>query len=253
MKKFISYIITILLLCSCLGLSVFANFAKATISDNTQEIYWEQNTYLRFNTSELVTDYGHEVEVVLSDQQRKTIDNVLLTRNDTMTMLRADIYYKDGSVLTAEFLREDYVETYENLLKEDSGTYVIDFQFPKGNTLTVEKTALFGEKATLTSKDLEWCNYFPVVMKSEDEIITTYHGALINIDSDYYYVDFKETQVESWYEFDPYGYTELSVYEISDAILLADIESCMEEYYSEDFGFLFNDNLSESISLIFLI
>ena len=245
--------ITVLLLCSCFGLSTFANPASATISDDCQEIYWEGKTYLRFNTSRLSTDYGHNVEVELSKQQQKTIDRVDLSGNEEMTMLLSDIYYKDGSVLTAKFLREDYVERYESMLTEDAETYTIDFRFPKSNTLTTKGTALFGKKVTLTSKKLEWCDYFPVAVKSEDESITAYRGALIAIESDYYYVDFQETPVESWDNFDPYSYTELSAYAISDTTLLANIESCIDNYYSEDFGFLFNDNLTKTISLIFLI
>ena len=254
MKKFILCMVTVLLLCSCFGLGVFASPASATISDDCQEIYWKSNAYLRFNTSRLTTDYEQDVVVELSEQQQETINNVSLSGNDTMTMLVADIYYKDGSVLTAKFLREDYVETYENMLTEDVEMYIIDFQFPKENTLSTEKAALFAEKVTLSSEKLEWCGYyFPVISKTEDKSITAYHGALISIERDYYYVDFRETLVESWDAFDPYNYTELSAYAISDNKLLENIESCMEHYYSEDFGFLFNDKLTETISLIFLI
>ena len=78
MKKFISVLITTMLLLSCLGMTAFAENASATISDDFQKLYLDGNSYSRFDTSMLEIEYyGHvDKKVELSVTQQETVKQV---------------------------------------------------------------------------------------------------------------------------------------------------------------------------------
>ena len=254
MKKLISVIITAMLLFSCLGLTVFAATSSATISDDYQKLTLDGNTYSRFNTSTMEVEYfSYDTSVKLSANQQETIKEIILQANEDVTIIYADIYFKDGAVLSVGFLRDDYLGMYNDIATGESNEYTIDFEYPEGNTILVKKAALYGDSVTLGTEELEWCDYFPVVVASSDGNLTAYKGALITIDDDCYYVDFEEAHIESWYDFNPYDYAELPAYEISDAELIASIQEGEDAYYSDDFGFLLDDSFTEAVSAVFLI
>lgn len=254
MKKLISTIIMTLLLFSCLGLTVFANPSSATISDDYQKIHLDGNTYSRFNTSMMEVEYfDTDIQVELNATQQESIEKVLLKTNADNTMISADIHFKDGAVLSVEFLRDDYVEIYDDISVSENVTYIIDFEYPEGNIVKAEKTDLFGKNVVLSEDELGWCEYYPVLIKNGDETLTAYKGSLIIIEDAYYYVNYEEIEVESWYDFDPYEYDELPAYEISNAELIANIKDAEDSYYSNDFGFLLDDSLTSVVSMVFLI
>lgn len=254
MKKLISIIITAMLLFSCFGLTVFAESSSATISDDYQKLTLDGNTYSRFNTSMMEVEYfSIDTSVSLNATQQEVLDEVLLQVNDDATFVYAEIYFKDGAVLSVEFIRDDYLEMYDEISTSQSSEYIIDFQYPDGNTVTAEKSALYGNSVVLTSDELEWCDYFPISVKSSDGRLSAYKGSLITIDENYYYIDYEEIDVESWHEFDPYGYDELPAYEVTDADLVASIQKAEDAYYSDDFGFLLDDSFTEVVSAVFLI
>lgn len=254
MKKIISILITAMLLFSCLGLTVFAETSSATISDDYQKLTLDGNTYSRFNTSAMEVEYfSYDTSVELSTNQQDTIKEIILQANEEVTIIYADIYFKDGAVLSVGFLRDDYLGMYNDIATGENNEYTIDFEYPEGNKILVEKATLYGDSVSLGAEELEWCDYFPVVVESSDGSLTAYRGALITIDGDCYYVDFEEAHVESWYDFNPYDYAELPAHEISDEELIASIQVAEDAYYSDDFGFLLDDSFTEAVSAVFLI
>ena len=254
MKKLISIMIMTILLFSCVGLTAFASPSSATISDDYQKLYMDGNAYSRFNTSMVEVDYfDANITVELNATQQETIDQVSLQVNADTTFIRADINFKDGAVLSAEFLRDDYLDTYNEISFDENGLYTIDLEYPEGNIVTTVKSNLFGSSVTLTADELEWCSYYPVWIQNNDGTLTAHKGSLITIEDAYYYVNYEDIEVESWYHFDPYEYDELPAYEISDAELITNIQEAEEEFYSDDFGFLFNDNLTKAVSTVFLV
>lgn len=254
MKKIISVIITFILLFSCLGLTAFANPASASISDDYQKLYIDGNSYSRFNTSMMNVEYfSYDFPVELSATQKESLDEIILQANEDATLICAKIIFKDGAVLTVEFLRDDYLELYNEITVGETATYTIDFHYPEGNTVTTKKEALYGNGILLGADKLEWCDYFPVIAESSDGRLSVYKGSLIIFEENYYYVDFKEAGIESWYEFDPYECAKLPAYEISDPELISSIQKAEDTYYSDDLGFFFDDSFTEAISLVFLI
>ncbi len=254
MKKLISIVIMSILLFSCIGLTAFASPLSATISDDYQKLYLDGNTYSRFNTSMVEVDYfDTNIPVELNAAQEETIDKVSLQVNADTTFIYANISFKDGAVLSAEFLRDDYLEIYNEISFNENGSYMIDFEYPEGNIVTAAKADLFGNSVTLTEDELEWCSYYPVWIQNDDGTLTAYKGSLIIIEDEYYYVNYEDIKLENWYHFDPYEYDELPAYEISNAELIADIQAAEESFYSDDFGFLFDDSLTKAVSTVFLI
>ena len=254
MKKLKYLILTVILLFSCLGFTAFAEGSAATISDDYQTLCIDGNTYSRFNASMIDADYYVvDVSVELTALQQETIDKIEFSMTEDSIVAYADIYFKDGGNLYAGFLRDDYLKMYNELSTSENGEYIIDFQYPEDNIVPVEKSKLFGNPVVLTYEDLEWCDYYSVVMRSEDENLSVYKGSIIFIDDDGYYVDYEEVGVKSWYEFDPYEYEELPAYEISDEELIASLREGESAYYADDFGFFYDDNFTETLSAVFLI
>ena len=255
MKKWISVLITTMLLLSCLGMTAFAKKASATISDDFQKLYLDGNSYSRFDTSMLEIEYYETLNetVTLSAVQQETVKSVILDGNEYRNIISATISYKDGATLSVEFLRDDYLNTYEAIINGENNKYIIDFEWPEGNTVTAKKTSLLGNSVTLSATQLEWCDYYKITVQSIDGYLTVQKGALIIINDQYYYVDFSEAGIENWEYFAPYDFSELSAYKISDASLCDEIKEAEDAYYADDMGFLFDDDFTETISTVFLI
>ena len=254
MKKLLSIVITTILLFSCWGLMAFANPSSATLSDDYQKLYIGENTYSRFRPSMVEINYfDSNIPVELNASQQETIDKVSLQANEGNIFIYVQIYFKDGAILSVEFLRDDYADKYNEISAGETDTYTIDFEYPEGNLVTADKSALFGERVTLTREKLEWCSYYPIFIQSSDKALTSYKGSLIVIEEDYYYVDYDDIEIEDRYYFDPYEYETLPAHQILDDKLIADIQEAEEAFYSDDFGFLLDDDLSKSISAVFLV
>ena len=254
MKKLKYLILTVILLFSCLGLTAFAEGSAATISDDYQTLCIDGNTYSRFDTSMINIDYyALDFYAELTASQQEIINEVEVELTEDSIIAYATIYFKDGATLSAGFLRDDYLKMYNELSASEDGEYLIDFQYPEDNIVPVEKSKLFGNPVVLGSEDLEWCDYYPVVMKSEDGNLSVYKGSILFINDDCYYVNYEEIGVKTLYEFDPYEYDELPAYEISDEELIASIREGESDYYADDFGFFYDDNFTETLSAVFLI
>ena len=255
MKKFKSLIIALILLFSCFGLTAFAENSSITISDDYQNLYLNGDSYSRFNASILEIDYYMTIDnpIELSAVQQETILQIELLINEQENVISADISFTDGSILSVDFLREDCFEAYNEIVNGESKEYIIDFLWPEGNTVKAKRTALFDTPVTLYVNELEWCDFYTVTASNSDNSLTALKGSLLIMDDNYYYVDFAEVGVKNAYEFVPYDYTELSAYEITDTNLLQRIKEAEEKYYADDLGFLYDDDLTETISAVFLV
>lgn len=255
MKKTISIIIITILLFSCLGLPVFAE-TPATISDDYQTLSMDGRSYSRVNTSMLEVDYYETLDeqIELSQAQQETVKEIRLEANAyRRNIVSAHITFYDGATLSVSFLQNDYLEKYNQIVSGQVQEYIIDFEWPEGNTVKAKKADILGNSVTLTDSDLEWCNYFYVTAQSDDGTLAAITGALIIVDNAYYYVDFAESSIEDGYSFNPYDHPELSAHEITNADLLSNIMDAEEKYYDDDLGFLYDNDLSETISAVFMI
>ena len=254
MKKYLICIITSILLFSCLGMTAFADETAPTISDDYQTIYLNGETYSRFNASMIEADYySYDISPELTEAQQENITSISIATNESASLLSVDIDFKDGSTLSVNFMRDDYLKNYEELIKNQNTPYTIDFEWPEGNQVTGAKSLFTANSVILDESDLYWSDYYPVLMNIIGDDTSMHVGSLLLIDDRYYYVDYEEIGVTRWYSFIPSEYTELSAYEITDSDLVEKIIAGEEAYYEDDFGFLYDDELTSTISKVFLI
>lgn len=287
MKKLLSIIFAFVLIFSCFAVTVFAedmaveddfNIFEAkqptfTFSEDYQKLYVDGESFSRFDATTLSADFGytvlveyeynsdyytgHSAYVKLTDKQKENIEDILIETNLAKNMYRIELHYKDGSILTVYFLKDTDFAEYNKFLNGEVEQYEIDIGYPDGNVVFAEKSALFGEKVTLTKSELvNWWDFFSVFAKNSDGSLVMCTGDLILIDNDFYYIDYKECGVEGslyYDELDESEITELVVHKITDEKLYADLQSAMELYYQDDYGVLYDDDASNTISTVFLI
>lgn len=254
MKKYLICIITSLLLFSCLGMTAFADDSSLTISDDYQTVYLNGESYSRFNASMINTEYEfYYVSPKLTDIQQEQVAEVSLMINQSHSLLYLDIDYKDGSNLTAHFMRDDYCDAYDKLVNNQNTPYIIDFEWPEGNRVTGSKALFTENPVILGSSELNKSSHYFVLMNILEGDIDICMGALLIIGDNYYYVDYEEIGVTRLYGFNAYEYTDLPAYKITDADLVADIAAGEEAFYNDNFGFFYDDELTSTISKVFLI
>lgn len=253
MKKYLICIITILLLFSCLGMTAFAETSAPTISDDYRTVYFNGETYSRVNASMIKVDHvNYNVELELTEKQQEDIAQVSITTNGSKSMINLVIEFKDGSRLSADYMQDTYQKTYEDLLADPNSPYTIDFKSPTNNKVTCSKSLLKANPVVLDKIALNRSNAFPILVNLDD-FTHIYRGSLLISGERYYYVDYEEIGVTSWNYFFLSKYTELPAYEITDSDLLSKISAGEEAYYNSDFGFLYNGELTDTISKVFLI
>lgn len=286
MKKILSIMFAFLLIFSCFAVTAFAedmaidddfNVFEAkqptiTFSEDYQKLYVDGESFSRFDASiisadfgytvlveyEYTSDYytGHSAYVKLTDKQKENITDILIERNEHKNMYRIELYFNDGSNLTVYFLQDTCFDEYNKIISGNVNEYIVDFSYPEDNTVIVQKTDLFGETVKLNRNDLaglyETCSVF---VQSSDGSMVAYVGAVFNIGENFYYIDYKEAGVDSEFLYDaPQGMlAEISVHKITDEKLLADLQGAMDLYYSDDYGVLYDDDATNSISAVFLI
>lgn len=254
MKKITTFMITFILLFSCLGLTTFAENSSISLSDDYQKLYVDGKSYSRFNAS-LIDVPTHEVEsdIALSSTQQETVEEIYLDRNDSGNIYYATINFLDGSSLTVSFLQDDYLEEYQQMTSGQIEEYIIDFSWPEENAVPASKTDLMSSPVTLTKAELEWADTYYVLSKNKDESLIVFVGSLMIIENDYYYVNFSEINIRDRYKFLPYDYETLSAYKITNTTLIAEIQKAENAFYEDNLGFLYNDDLTEKISAVMMI
>lgn len=252
MRKYISILFMALSLLLCFPISIFAD-TTCSLSEDLQTMILDDKPYTRINSSYLNLDFTEhlEKEFTFTPAQEESIKKIELVAYESRAVIHLDIYYYDGSILSIDFLQDAYMDTYNSIMEQRASIYTIDFQYPMGNTVTAAKADLFGKDAVLNHSDLEWCDYFNVSIQSDDGRLNAVIGALIIVDDDFYYVDFEEIHQENWDDFYPYNMSQLSAHKITNAELILELMDAEEKYYDDDFGFLYDDELSVTISKIF--
>lgn len=291
MKKILSLIIAFVLIFSCLAITVFAEdiaieesyeyipsedvdiFAnkepKATFSEDYKKLYIDGEPFSRIDSSMLLTDAswilsvdeihneeydtGNDIYVELTDAQKNEVKSVEFERNYHCNIYRASINFNDGSMLTVTFLKDTYLEEYNQLLKGETSEYEINFLYPDGNIVKTDKYALSGKEVMFNKAQLEDFNdIFDVTTKNADGSIVIAVGLVIRIGDNYYYADYSDLGIQK--QLDWVGMSDLAdkpIYRITDEFLLNKINEAQESYFDDDFGVLYDEDAGETISKAF--
>ena len=287
MKKLLSVFSIVLVFIFCFSLTVSADAAPrpenvtATISDDFQMIECDGIKFYRVNPQIISFDYYIDEATDEIDEGEiisvaSTVDSVVtenffvdfeLTDEQKKTIYRIDVYnynkiyleisvnYNDGSALTGlTYLNEKYNNEYNALIKNGSENFLIDFIYPDNNFVYTDKANLIDEKLK-TNINVEYINeQNEVYIENSDKSFRLNIGSIIKIEDTYYFYEYDvnnpEYYLEELIELD---LKDLTVYELKDEKLLEDIHAAEQKYFDDDFGFLFNDELAETVSKIFFI
>ena len=275
MKKYLAIIITaVLLSLSLCAPALAAEIKELTLSEDYKELYFQDATYVRVDADMLSydgvslfedTDYYEDVEinsyapfdsfynVKLTKAQKAEIDSVEVTdTNVDETLFFICISFNDGSVLYVDFIREDIVDEYHKVIKGETKEFYVNFRWPEENVVTAKKKMLStGSKEAIDVADMS--GDFPVYAVSSTGSFDAEIGVIIIIDEKYYYCSYSDSTIKSADELWLLDDTTLEAIQLTDEDFLAKLDEAKEAYYGDDYGFLYNDELTQAVAKIFFI
>lgn len=283
MKKILSIMFAFLLIFSCFVVTAFAEDigrdndfsafaneqATITFSEDYKKLYDNGEPFSRIDASMLITGFAPEIVlneeyyyyssmdmVKFTDEQKEDVKDVVIVKNNRQNMYDVNFYFNDGSVLSATFLKDSYLEEYNEIVSGKANEYKIDFKYPDENIVTAQKAELFGEIDTLSRNELSnLYDYCYVTAENSDGSIVMYSGQLFSVNETFYYVDFQEAGLDgaNWYDDIALGYlADCPVHKITDEELLKNLQSAQQKYYDDDYEVLYDDSATDSISAVFL-
>jgi len=284
MKKYIALIITVVILSLSLFVPAFASQKRViTLSDDYKYMYYSGNTYTRVDASMLhftdristvaetydVTtedeyngdalsltdpfDYASYYTTKLTDEQQKEVKSVeIFNTNHDETLFFITIYFYDGSELSIDFIREDYVDEYNDLINGKSDNYTIDFRWPEGNAIQIDKEKLsIGNKVKFDVYNLS--RDFSVYANSSTDSFQAEIGSILSYEDTYYYFSYTGTDIAGIYDLWDLEVDKIEVIELVDEELINQLKAGEEKYLDDEFGYLFDDELTEAVAKIFFI
>jgi hypothetical protein len=227
---------------------------------NTSNIYfYEPIVYNEFEESYVYDgDLSDFIDAKLSQEQKKTVDYATVYSYDSFgAVYEAEIYYKDGSSLTATYLLNDLMKEYNRLTNNDFDEFYADFSWPEGNLVPLTKEALTAEQ-TREFDFWEYDDSFSVEGAVKGGSLRYYYGEIRYINKQYYFYDpIINKEVEDFLNSDAYIYgnatepkVKLSL--ITDPATKAALDEALKKYYEDDMGYIYNDELLEGVSKVFL-
>ena len=282
MKKYFALIITIVILSlSLLVPSLAADKKVIRLSEDYKKLYFSGNTYtrvdasmLKFNqsASEVVDTYDETVDDVyiydaetapadynsiyktkLTEAQHKEVKSVeIYNTNHDETLFFIEIDFFDGSILYVDFIREDLVDEYLKVINGETEEYYVDFTWPEGNIITADREKFYIGKEKLVcfwECTLDVTVYADSTTGSFDSEI----GTILKFDGKYCFFSFVNSSIKSTDELWEYKDLKIEVIELSDEELLAQLNEGEQKYLDDDYGYLFDDELQETVARIFFV
>lgn len=283
MKKYLALIITVVIISLSLCVPAFAVEKEYfTLSEDYKLMYLGGETYTRVDASMLTYTYvdcvledGYEeefeedyeyiidsaapvnynslFEAKLTPEQQAEVEAVEITDvNSTQTLFFICISFNDGSELYINFIREDMIDEYQRVVNGETKEYYIDFRWPEDNQVTAKKEKLTTGKKELI--DFVECDMdFPVYASSTKGGFNAEVGAIIVFGEKYYYYSFINSSIKTLDELWMYNDLQLEAYLITDEAFIAELEQAKQAYYGDDYGFLYDDELTQAVAKIFFI
>ena len=291
MKKYLVLFISVIILSLSLCIPSFAlNKRVITLSEDYKYMYYNGATYTRADTSMLrftdlttymynntgenyseetyasdevkeipvdsvteFVDYGSYYTVKLTKTQGKEIKKVEITNSSyDETLFYVLIYFYDGSELQIDFIREDLIIEYKKSIKGEVNNFYIDFKWPEGNKVTVNRNELFtGEKTKINVWDYDYD--YDVYAKPANANFDIEIGKILKFDDDYYFYSFIDSDIKSSNDFWELDDEKIKVTKLEDESIIEKIKLGEEKREEDSLGYLYNDELKESVAKIFFI
>ncbi len=285
MKKYLVLFISVIIISLSLCIPSFASDKRVvTLSDDYKYLYYDGSTYTRADTSMLrftdtvtymynskenigydqgkevpvytdtaFVDYNSYYTVSLTDKQHNEVKMVDITNSSQdETLFYVSIYFYDGSELYIDFIREDLIVEYEKSVNGDVDNYYIDFLWPNENRISVDRDELFsGKKTKINVWDYEYDYQVyadPTTGSFDAEI-----GMILKIDDSYYFYSFIDSDVKSSADFWNVNDEKIEVVKLDDKSIIEKIKIGEEKREEDEYGYLYNNELTETVSKIFFI
>ena len=253
MKKIIAIILAVFCLSS---MCVFAETGERVVQvdENFLSLTLDGERYESFDFAVSgKTDFTElNCTFNLTDTQNETVKGIDAQINEQGNIISATYTFKNGSVLSAYYLHEDFLEEYDTVNSDGWNLCEIDFIYPENNILNFTKDKLLGESYNLSMAEDEIANWFDVDAVSGDKSFRVTKGILIDTDEEYYYLDFESAGI-TYADLDFENYDNLLVYKITDANVKKQIDEAIARFYAEDYGFLNDGKTTKKISDIVLM
>ena len=280
MKKYLSIFIALLVLSFSLCIPASAENTKKVISfsDDYKKLYFNDSTYVRADTDMLYfdsfsnytptdyyenytssyadcppprEDYNNIYKIELTKVQQSEIDSVEITDvslDETIFVIY--IYFLDGAQLQVDFLKEDLVDEYNRTTQGNVDEFTIDFFWPEDNKAVVTKEKLYtGSKTVIDIWDYD--EEFFVYAKASTGSFEAQIGSIFIKDGVYYFYSYIDDGISSSDELIDSEIMSAEVIKLTDKDISETIQLGEERYYEDDYGYVYNDELTETVSIIF--
>lgn len=281
MKKCFTLFFTFIILSFTLSVPSFATEKKViTLSDDYKYMYFDGSTYTRVDASMLnfidgnqyeldsyedtevysddgivvnTYEYDYMYDIRLNDKQQKEVKKTeIFNFNHDESIFFIEISFYDGSELFIDFIKEDLVEEYNKLITGNTDEYYIDFMWPEDNIISVDKEKfLIGNETKINTWDYEYD--YTVYADSETGSFGADIGIILKFKGSYYFYGFMDSDIKSVNDFWELEDEKIDVIELTDDELLKKIKIGEENRQEDDFGYLYNEQLIENVSIVFFV
>lgn len=242
-----------------------------TFSDRYEHFYADGEQYTRINATVVEMQLGYywiveeeynddfylgtSIYIELTNQQKQEIKTVKLKSNKERTLVEATLVYFDEVEMTIVYLKDDYLGEYNKVVNGETDTLTVDFSYPYENKVVAQRNQLLGETVSFTRNQLSGFNdSFDVTAQNSDGSLSVVAGKVLLIDKEYYYLNFTEAGLtERDFDYSLGKFADKPIHKITDADIIAEFDNAMVEYYEDDYGVLYNDDATESISIGFFV
>ncbi|MBR2040676.1 MAG: hypothetical protein IJ948_04785 [Clostridia bacterium] len=229
---------------------------EITLEDELNGLFVNGEYYTLFNANNIETDGFDEFQyaISMSEKLKERTQDVDLYMSMDLAVVSATYNFKDGTSLSAHYLKHSLVREFDRLVSDNWQIGEIEFEYPYDNQLPVNQEKLFGRQINLFTKEIGDKNYheFRVYATTDKCELRAEKGMLITSNDKYYYIDYAKAELGNIKYFNIADYAEILAFEITDENLCDKIEECIDEYYDDDYGFLDDDNFTESVSKVLL-
>ena len=191
----------------------------------------------------------------LTEEQQKIVSSVDIYGDDII--LDIEISYKDGTFYSFATIRTDYLDEYERLLNSKGDVYTLQFDYPEDNKVDIDCDILFANKPEhLNPNDVfTYYDSYDVYVHSADGKLSYNPGMVIIVDEKCYYLDYAESGASEYVDIYEFYWSEdgFDAYPITDEATVNAILEGQQLYFDDDYGYLQNNKLADSVSYFFLI
>ena len=226
------------------------------LEDELNGLFVNGEYYTLFNANNIETDGFDEFQyaISMSDELKERTQNVDLYMSMDLAVVSATYDFKDGTSLSAHYLKHSLVREFDRLVSENWEYGEIEFEYPYDNQLPINQEKLMGRQINLFTKEIGDKNYheFSVFATTDKCELKAEKGRLITSEDKYYYIDYAKAGLGNIEFFNIADYSEILAFEITDENLCDEIEECIDDFYDDDYGFLDDDNFTDSVSKVLL-